>query len=361
MKRILLAIALCFAAFPAAAQDWKAEWDALVAAARKEGKVVVSISPGATRRDFLQSQWTKDFPGIEISIAITRGTQYVPQVVSERAAGSYLWDVFSSGPNTGAALVRAGILDPLRPELFLPEVKDPAVWGGWESAFYDRERKYVLGLFSDLQSPYYDAKKLSPEKVKRLGLKVLMEPELKDGKITWYDPRMLGPGAPYLALLNHVLGEAALWKIAVDQQPTFVSDLRAGTDALARGKTILNFGGNPEEGMRPYREAGMKFDIRPLGNTPETSYLGTDGATLGVFKNRPHPNAARLFVNWVMTKRISEMLQETQGYDTRRQDVPPRNPEFAAVRGATYVEAQKDENDELIHKLQTEIKKRRPQ
>jgi hypothetical protein len=41
--------------------------------------------------------------------------------------------------------------------------------------------------------------------------------------------------------------------------------------------------------------------------------------------------------------------------------VKPRNPDFAAIPGAKYVEAQKDENDELIHKLQAELKKARPQ
>jgi len=360
MKRIAAFIVLLLLPLPSEAQEWKAEWDRVVAAAKKEGKVVVCISPGATRREFLHTQWTKEFPEIEISISITRGTSFVPQVVTERAAGTFLWDVYSSGPNTGAESVRAGILDPLLPELILPEVKDPEVWGGWDSAFYDRERKYVLGLFSDLQSPYYDAKKLSPEKAKRLGLKVLMEPELK-GKITWYDPRVLGPGAPYLALIHTVLGDAALKRISVDQEPVFVSNLRDATDALARSKAVLVFAGNPDEGMRAYREAGMKFDIRPLGNTPETAYLGTDGATIGVFNKRPHPNAARLFVNWVMSKRIGEMLAATQGYDSRRQDVKPNNPEFAAIRGANYVQAQKDENDELIHRLQAELKKARPQ
>ena len=152
---LALALTAIFCAWvsSASAQDWKAEWDRVVAAAKKEGKLVICISPSTTRRDFLHKRWKEDFPEIELSISITRGTAFVPQVVTERAAGTYLWDVFDSGPNTGADSVRAGILDTLIPELILPEVKDPAIWGGWESAFFDRERKYVLALLSDVQSP----------------------------------------------------------------------------------------------------------------------------------------------------------------------------------------------------------------
>jgi len=158
-----------------------------------------------------------------------------------------------------------------------------------------------------------------------------------------------------------VLGADALRRITVDQQPVFVANIREATDALVRGKAGLVFAGNPEEGMRSYREAGMKFDVRPLGNTPETSYRGTDGATVAVFNKRPHPNAARVFVNWLMSKRIAEEMSAAIEYDSRRTDVAPRNPDFAAIPGAKYVEAQKDENDELIHKLQAELKKARPQ
>ena len=41
------------------------------------------------------------------------------------------------------------------PELILPEVSDPSVWGGWNDAFYDREKKYVIGVVSSrFVAPY---------------------------------------------------------------------------------------------------------------------------------------------------------------------------------------------------------------
>jgi ABC-type Fe3+ transport system substrate-binding protein len=86
-----------------------------------------------------------------------------------------------------------------------------------------------------------------------------------------------------------------------------------------------------------------------------------DGGGLGVFTRRPHPNAARVFANWVMTKKISEGISRADQYDARRNDIPPLDPNFAVIPGAKYVQAQRVEHDEMIVKVQAEIKKLRPQ
>ncbi len=183
----------------AAAQsaDWQKTWDETVAAAETEGQVIVCMSPGTARRDFLLNQWKADYPKIDLSLSTVSGSSFVPRVMTERAAGRYLWDVFNSGPATGYTAIRGGLLDPLAPELILPEVKDPAVWGGWDNAFYDTEKKYVLALVADLLAPYYDAKRIPPAEAKSLGLRLLLQPAYK-GKIVWYDPRIEGAGATFL-------------------------------------------------------------------------------------------------------------------------------------------------------------------
>lgn len=108
----------------AAAQDeWQAEWAKTVAAAKAEGQVVVNLSPSPARRDFLLKQWKEDYPEIELSLSIVSGSGFVPAVVTERMAGKYLWDVWHAGPNYEA--IRAGLLDPLLPELIFPRSRTP--------------------------------------------------------------------------------------------------------------------------------------------------------------------------------------------------------------------------------------------
>ena len=343
----------------ARAQDWQAQWQKLIAAAEEEGRVVAVAAPNPGQRDYLLQQWKKDFPNIELSLSIHSGSQFVPSVVTERAAGKYLWDIFISGPSTGYLSIREGLFDPLLPELMRPDVMDESVWGGWQDAFYDHDRKYLLGLVSDLQSPYYDARAIAPAKAAAEGLKLFLDPAYK-GKIVWFDPRREGPGAPFMVLIYRVLGADALWHVMVDQEPFFVSSQPDAATAIVRGKAVLACSGNARGSLEPFRKAGVDFDVRPLGSTPETCFRGTAGSSLAVFDKRPHPNASRLFVNWIMTQQVGAGLSKAQGYDSRRSDVPPLDRGMVATPGARYIYGTGADNDDLLRELIAEMRKRRP-
>jgi ABC-type glycerol-3-phosphate transport system substrate-binding protein len=354
IARLLLALLL---AVPAAAQE--VGWDRIVAAAKQEGVVVVAMSPSQARRNFFLKQWQEDYPDIQLSLT-NAPRSFVPQLVAERSAGKFLWDVYAGGPNTGISLIKAGLLDPLMPEIVLAENKDLADWGGAQDAFFDPEKRYMLSLVIDLTAPAYNAKLIAPAKAQALGLKLLLEPEVK-GKIIWYDPRTEGPGAPFLVLIAKVLGEESLRRILTIQNPVFATNLNDVATAMVRGRALVGLGSKPREIMVPFKQAGLDVDVRPLGNTPETAYRTTDGATLAVIKNRPHPNAARLFVNWEMSPRISALMARVTEYPSRRASVPPPDPTYVPIPGAAYVDAQRDENDALMRKWQAETKRLRPQ
>ena len=243
----------------------------------------------------------EDFPEIELSLSIINSSKFVPATIAERQAGKFLWDIWNSGPNRN--LVNAKLVDPLLPELILPEVKDPEIWGGWDNGFYDSERKYTLALVNDLESPYYNAKVISPNVAKAQGLKLLLDPAYK-GKIVFFDPRVSGPGEPYLPFLAKVLGEDGFKKLIVDQEPVFVSSLNDAAQAIVRNKAVIAIAGRPQSDLAQYTQAGMKLDVRQIGNTPETAYLGTAGSTVAVFNQRPHPNAARVFVNYMLSDEV---------------------------------------------------------
>jgi len=358
VRRVLCAALMLIvsSAVALAEEDWKQEWEKTLVAAKAEGQVIVGTAPRVDQRDFLQKQWKQDFPEIELSISIINTSKFIPAIIAERQAGKYLWDIWNSGPNRN--LVGANLVDPLQAELILPEVKDPAIWGGWDNGFYDIERKYDLALANDLESPYYNAKLVSPDVVKAQGLKVMLDSAYK-GKIVMFDPRVTGPGEPYLPFLINVLGGDGLQKLFVDQEVVFVSNLNDAAQAIVRGKAVFAIAGRPQSDLASYYKAGIPLDVRQIGNTPETAYLGTAGATVAVFNRRPHPNAARVFVNWIASRRIGELLSKATGYDSRRRDVPPLDPNFAVISGAKYIESQRPENDG--HIIMEKVRQWRPQ
>ena len=217
----------------AADEDWRAEWDKTVAAANKEGTVVLMVPPNTGQRNFLNREWPKAFPNIKLSLTIQEAAQWIQRVRIERGAGQYLWDAAMSGSVATFTVKNDGFVDPMVPEFIRPDVKDPAAWGGWDRVFYDNERRYVFGTRSFLKLPYYNAKLLSPEKVKRMGSAIFLDPELK-GKIVWTDPLVPSAGESFAPVMRRILGDDGLRKF-VAEQVVFSSNLPDLVDRMARG------------------------------------------------------------------------------------------------------------------------------
>src|ERR1700748_3839872 len=126
----LVATALWAGTATAQSSVSKAEWDRIVAAAEKEGTVVINSQPNLVWRDFILKEFAKAYPKIELNFSIIPSDQFVARVLLERQTGKYRWDLGAAGAAAGFALYKDGAIDPLLPELVTAEVDDPAVWGG---------------------------------------------------------------------------------------------------------------------------------------------------------------------------------------------------------------------------------------
>src|SRR5262245_41132571 len=79
------------------------DWDALVAAAKNEGNVVVSGPPAPDARTKLPEAFKSRF-GIEMEYLGGNTSQLASRLESERAAGQYTIDVSMSGADTAYAV-----------------------------------------------------------------------------------------------------------------------------------------------------------------------------------------------------------------------------------------------------------------
>ena len=69
----------------AQADDWKKVWDQTVAAAGKEGQLVISAPSGTEWREQLLT-FQQSYPGIKLSITAAASRDYWPRVIKEREA-----------------------------------------------------------------------------------------------------------------------------------------------------------------------------------------------------------------------------------------------------------------------------------
>jgi iron(III) transport system substrate-binding protein len=336
-------------ALPASAQNWPAEKAKLVAAAEAEGELILFSQPNRAARDFLAREWAAAYPKIKLSISAFGGAEFQPRIRLERSAGKYLWDVIFTGSTIGYDLVKDGFLDPVLPEMLDPEINKPEIWGGWDEPFVDLGKKYVFSTSVSLKSPVYDANKLPPDKVKAAGLKILFDPALKD-KIVWHEPNVPGPGAQFAFYLMKRMSEDEIRRFIVNQRVVFMAQQNQVIEALARGTHWLGLGpGNSRVLLEPYVKAGVNVDIRKFGPEPELNDVTIGGSTLFLVKNRPHPNATRLFVNWLLSREVQAGYAKATEQNSRRVDVPSATDvDGTPLKGAKYISPQREENNEAL-------------
>ena len=200
MMKLLLTLALALYASYASAQS-SAEWDKLVADAKKEGKVVIIAPPDPEVRQNIPKAFKEKY-GITVEYLGGRSSDTAARLRSERQAGVYTVDVALSGMLTMASIFHAEkMLDPIRPILIDPNVTDAKKWKAGKLWFIDPEDQYILRLFSTRTAMFFiNTQYVKPEEIKTA--QDLLNPKFQ-GKIITSDPTLPGIGSSELRALLH--------------------------------------------------------------------------------------------------------------------------------------------------------------
>ena len=334
----------------AAAQTKSGEWDKIVEAGRKEGKVVASIPPSAELRKAMEETFSKRY-GIALESVAGRGAAVVRRIVDEAKADVRYFDLhFGGTESTVKALLPEDILTPVEPWLVLPEVKDAKNWWGGHIWIDSAKRMIYSFAAYQTQTLNYNSDLAKPEEIKSFD--DYLNPKWHD-KIGFSDPRTPGSGASVWSFLLQVKGEEYLKKLVA--QKLFIGrDLRLLAENLAKGRVSHTLGIGYTEFL-PFLKAGLPVKTLPI---PREGLYATAGyGSLVVIKNGPHPNAAKVFVNWLLGKEGQEIFTRTMGEATRRLDVDTKwMKEFgvlAAKDGLTLEQYYRMENqsEERIYKV----------
>lgn len=335
MKKLLALLMFASFAPQAMAQtvDWKKSWDETLAAARKEGKVVVSGPPSQELRQTLPPAFKERY-GITLDYVGGRSSETATKLRAERQAGALTIDVMIGGIQTMATILyREKMIDPVRPVLVLPEVTDVSKWKKGALWFSDPDDKYILRLSSTVSTTFY----VNTKEVKAGDLKTvkdLLNPKWKE-KISLQDPTVPGSGSNQAAQLYLNFGEDFVKKLYVDQKPAISRDTRQLTDWLARGSHPISLGAEDRDAEQLSAEG---LPIAPL-ELPDLPGLTSAGfGQLALLNGAPHPNAAKVFLNWMASKEGSEIFARAMAVSPTRNDIdesflPPR---VIPQRGVNY-------------------------
>lgn len=297
--------------------NWQEAWEKDVVQAKKQGRLVIYTGIDPQTREPLSKTFKEKF-GIDIEWLVGRGNDIAEKILRERRAGLYLQDLYIGGGNTVFTFLKpADAVIPLGTWLSLPEVTDVKNWYGREFPFGDRDQtvftflNYVgtdIGINTDMVKPG-----------EITSHKDLLNPKWKD-KIILNDPTIMGSSGKWAIFIGHYVPELG-WdfhRSLTKQNPTIMRDERVMAESVARGKFPIVIG--VERQVREFKSMGLPAE--PIALKKDGTYMSSGYGNVAVMKNAPHPEATKIFLNWLLTREGQTIITTTQIKQSSRLDTP---------------------------------------
>lgn len=317
-------------------QDWQVEWERTVKAAEGEGGVnFYTLGDYSYLKEF-----ERKFSKIKVQVVPGRGSELLSRIMTERRAGKYLVDVARIGNTSPFALYKAKALQPVSSAFILPEVKDRSKWWHGKHHYADPENRYIfvpVGSVS-INMVSYNTELVDPAELKSYW--DLLHPKWK-GKIVVMDPRAGGYGRSGARFFyyNQKLGSEYLRKLFSTMEVSLSRDYRQAIDWLGQKKFALHLFGNGGD-LLDARAKGLPVNILDTADWDEGAALEPAAFTFVLMDKPAHPNAAKVFLNWLLSREGQMAVQrDAESNDSLRIDIAKSDvaPTVRRREGARYV------------------------
>lgn len=318
--------------------EWQKEWEKTLMAARREGKISAVIWHAPEVRDPVHQAFKAKY-GIEMEIISGGARELAEKVLREVRGGINLEDVFIAGTGPPFTVLKpAGLLDDVEPDLIFPEVKDPKAWYEGKLPFQDKDKKILSFIAAPAGTAWINTDMVKKEELK--SATDYLNPRWK-GKIVMIDPSITG--------FSHVMMSAiAVGPLGYDylrafakQEPLIINDRRLVSEWVARGKYPIGMGVTLET-MSAFVKLGLPVEEVSV---PEGRLVTEGGGTVVLLKNAPHPNARKVFTNWLLSKEGQTVWSKGDFKNSARIDVPTDHLSALDIRqpGVSYTNTMSEE------------------
>lgn len=337
---------------------WQLEWDKTFEAARKEGKLVLYTGIGGEQLRIIKEPFQSKY-GVSVE-SISGGSSLLSaKVLAEQRAGIYSVDVWISGSTTYRDLKVAGVgLDSLDSVPILPDLTEPETikktWYFGDVPWANEAHTMFIGLMKFTEAISTNTTLVKPGEI--TTYRDLLDPKWK-GKISLQDPQVSGMGNMWFAVVLEMgdVDNNYMRELAAKQELFVTRDRRLQVEWLARGKHAIAIAPDTLT-VTEFMQLGLPINRFAIG----TPFVSGSTSGISVMKNRPNPNAARLFVNWLLSQEGSTFHARAIGVQSQRLDVPTShlepsqilkpglkiyrsdNEQFATKRVETYTPLAKD-------------------
>jgi iron(III) transport system substrate-binding protein len=285
--------------------------DALIEGAKREGEVIFYASMNLAEANTVITEFEKRYPFIKVKLNRTGSEKLLAKVLTEARAKKLSADVLQTVEFSMYIFNRSGVLSRYVPQsnsIYSPDFKQE---GFWTTVYYN---PYVVAYNT----------KLVPARVIPKTYDDLLDPKWR-GKMM-----MEGTKADWFAGMLQIMGEERglkYMRALSSQQP----QLREGHELLAQlvaageGALDINI---PASSVDRFKDKGAPIDWVALGAAPAIM------VGIGLSAQAVHPNAAKLFIEFALS-REGQKLQQNFGRLVARADLAPEQP--AAIKGVKMV------------------------
>jgi iron(III) transport system substrate-binding protein len=317
----LIVLLLASLVSPATAQT-PPSWEQIVTAAKKEGAVSVIGPQGSQIRDALTRGFQKKYPEIRVELVSMGGSQIGPKLLNELAASRFTTDVAITGSTTALeTLVPGKAVAPIKPVLGGPNTRDFSHWRGGKLMFSDDAQTYNVIFSSYVKAPFiYNSNLVSASDFK--SWKDLLDPKWQ-GKIALKDPVSAGGGLGNSTLwyTHESLGKDFMRRLFTQKDIVMPRDDRQMLDFAARGKYPIAIG--PSDVLtNEFIARGLPLKHLHPETLKEGTYITAGNGTLVVVRNAPHPNALRVYVDYLLSPEGQLEWSKAARFASLRRDVP---------------------------------------
>ena len=339
MKAVLLgAWLLNLALADAANGDWKQDWEKTVAAAEKEGEVTLYAQSRAGVGKALLA-FKEAYPKININFIGGSGSDLAKKVMAEKRAGKHLVDLSVGGGGTMVLVYhKAGHLQPIPPLLILPEVIDQTKWWSKKHLYSDPEGQHVFMAQGDAGSGIgaINTNFIKPGEIQSWW--DLLVPKYR-GKIVMTDPDSAGNiGNWRFIYYSPDLGPKFIRRLLTETQVTFAENEHQMMDWVGSGKYHIHVLAKLEN-TENARKQGLP--VKQIFSEREGDTISTGSGHIIAFKNAPHPNATKVYLNWFLSREGQLTWQKLTGRNSFRTDISkdmiPYKDEQVPQEGGKYL------------------------
>ncbi|MEK7214127.1 MAG: extracellular solute-binding protein, partial [Chloroflexota bacterium] len=290
----------------------------------KEGEIIYDVTrstSGAQKRTV--PDFEAAFPGIKVTQTTSDSAAvFAQKVLQEQNGGIFSWDLLFMSQAPFQSLMPVGALAPLRPLIIHPDALADSAWiGGFEAGWNDNDKKW--GYTANLNlgpQPWVNTSMVGEGEIKTVA--DLLNPKWQ-GKICWSDPRVNGYGYGPLVPYRITKGDAAfrdfLIKLVEQQKAALNRDTRQITEWMVRGNYAIGAGVVPPV-LAEFQAQGLGKNLKQLAL--DEFRFGASNKPVWLPKQVPHPNAAKLFLNWWLTKPGQLAWSDGAQVNSRRKDIP---------------------------------------